>query len=497
MPFALSLLTDSPSAVATPLLAVALAADEPLPDALHDLDRRLAGTLGRSIARRDFRGGRDETLHLAGVESAGAERVLLVGMGKVRDRGPAVRRAAAVAARAAAKLGTGAIAFYAPALDAGGVEQAGIGLALGAWRYDELLTPAPEAERRAPLEQGAVVAESGADGADGAAGGVAAAEAIAAGYAVARRLPMMPGNVCTPDTFVETGRELADRHGMALTVLGRTELEAEGMGSFLSVAQGTPQDPKLVALEYRRGGDARPLVLVGKGLCFDSGGINLKPGEGMFNMKFDMCGAAGVMGAMEAIARLGLAVNVVGVIGSTTNMPSGTAMKPGDVVRAMSGKTIENHNTDAEGRLVLCDLLHWVKRYEPAAVVDAATLTGAVVIALGHTAVGVFGSDDALTQEVLAAGRRASERGWELPMFDEYREQLKSDVADLKNVGGRAAGAITAAWFLRAFVDDAYPWVHLDVAGTAYAETDLGWLPKGPTGTPVGTFVEFVRGRAG
>jgi leucyl aminopeptidase len=216
----------------------------------------------------------------------------------------------------------------------------------------------------------------------------------------------------------------------------------------------------------------------------------------MQHMKFDMCGAAGVMGAMEAIGRLGLEVNVVGVIGSTTNMPSGTAMKPGDVVRAMSGKTIENHNTDAEGRLVLCDLLHYVKKFEPAAVIDAATLTGAIVIALGHQAVGVFGSDAELTREVLAAGERASERGWELPMFEEYKEQLKSDVADLKNVGGRAAGSITAAWFLREFVDGAYPWVHLDVAGTAYSEADLTWLPKGPTGTPTGTFVEFVRARA-
>jgi leucyl aminopeptidase len=283
---------------------------------------------------------------------------------------------------------------------------------------------------------------------------------------------------------------------MEVVVLGRADLEREGMGSFLSVAQGTPQDPKLVALEYRRGGDAKPIVLVGKGLCFDSGGISIKPAPGMELMKFDMCGAAGVMGAMEAIGRLGLAVNVVGVVGSTTNMPSGTAMKPGDVVRAMSGKTIENVNTDAEGRLVLCDLLHWVKRYEPAAVVDAATLTGAIVIALGHAAVGVFGTDEALTREVLDAGRRAAEPGWELPMLDDYREQLKSDVADIKNVGGRAAGSITAAWFLREFVDDAYPWVHLDVAGTAYSETDLGWLPKGPTGTPTGTFFEFVRGRA-
>jgi leucyl aminopeptidase len=361
---------------------------------------------------------------------------------------------------------------------------------MAAFRYDDLKKQPPDEERRAPLERATIVA--GAEAGEA----LRAAEALGAGYALARRLAMMPGNVCTPDTFVETARDIAGRHGMEVVVMGRADLEREGMGSFLSVAQGTPQDPKLVALEYRRGGDAKPIVLVGKGLCFDSGGINLKPGEGMFNMKFDMCGAAGVMGAMEAIARLGLAVNVVGVVGSTTNMPSGTAMKPGDVVRAMSGKTIENHNTDAEGRLVLCDLLHWVKKYEPAAVVDAATLTGAVVIALGHAAVGVFGSDEALTREVLDAGRRAAEPGWELPMLDDYREQLKSDVADLKNVGGRAAGSITAAWFLREFVDDAYPWVHLDVAGTAYSETDLGWLPKGPTGTPTGTFVEFVRGRA-
>ena len=482
-------LASSVDDLATPLLAVALASGETLPAALGVLDGRLGGALSRAISRRDFRGSRDEALHVGGADS-GVERVMLVGLGKAEDRRAALRRAGAVAARAAAKLGTGAIAFYAADLDADGAEQAAIGMSFGAWKYDDLKAATPDAERRAPLERAVVVAGPDAQA------GITAAEAIGAGYDLARRLAMMPGNVCTPDTFVETAHDIAGRFGLSVTVLGRAELEAEGMGSFLSVAQGVPEDPKLVAIEYRRGGDAKPLVLVGKGLCFDSGGINLKPGEGMFNMKFDMCGAAGVMGAMEAIARLELPVNVIGVVGSTTNMPSGTSMKPGDVVRSMSGKTIENHNTDAEGRLVLCDLLHWVKKYEPAAVIDAATLTGAIVIALGHTAVGVFGSDDALTQEVLGAGRRAGEKGWELPMFDEYREQLKSDVADLKNVGGRAAGAITAAWFLREFVDGAYPWVHLDVAGTAYSETDLGWIPKGPTGTPTGTFVEFVRARA-
>jgi leucyl aminopeptidase len=492
MPLKFDLSTDAPANLTTPLLAVALAADEQLPPALAGLDERLTGALARALSRRDFRGGRDETLHVGGLDE-GVERVLLVGMGKgstKEARYAALRRAGAVAARAATKLGTGELAFYAAELDERGAEEAAVGMGLGSWTYDDLRAKPPEKERRARVSRVVVVADASAQA------GIAAADAINAGYTTARRLAMMPGNVCTPDTFVLVANEIAEAHGMSVTVLGRAEMEQEGMGSFLSVAQGVPEDPKLVAIEYRQGGDAKPIVLVGKGLCFDSGGINIKPGAGMFNMKFDMCGAAGVMGAMEAIGRLGLAINVVGVIGSTTNMPSGTAMKPGDVVRAMSGKTIENHNTDAEGRLVLCDLLHWVKRYEPAAVIDAATLTGAIVVALGHSAVGVFGSDEALTQEVLAAGRRASERGWELPMFEEYKEQLKSDVADLKNVGGPAAGSITAAWFLREFVDDAYPWVHLDVAGTAYSETDLGWLPKGPTGTPTGTFIEFVRGRA-
>jgi leucyl aminopeptidase len=210
-------------------------------------------------------------------------------------------------------------------------------------------------------------------------------------------------------------------------------------------------------------------------------------------MKFDMCGAAAVLGAMEAIARLKLRTNVIGVFGATTNMPSGTAVKPGDVVKASTGKSIEVINTDAEGRLVLADVLAWVKRYEPAAVVDAATLTGACVIALGNTATGLLGNDDRLAREVLGAATTAGEPAWQLPLWDEYRELIKSDVADLKNTGGRAAGTITAALFLKEFAD--FPWVHLDVAGTAYSETDLVMIPRGPTGVPMGTFVQFVRGR--
>jgi leucyl aminopeptidase len=308
---------------------------------------------------------------------------------------------------------------------------------------------------------------------------------------------MMPGNLCTPDHLAEVARDIAGRHKLEITVLGRTEMEAEGMGSLLCVAQGTPQDPKLIALQYRGGGaDNKPVVLVGKGLCFDTGGISIKPAQGMEMMKFDMCGAAGVLGAMEAIARLALPINVVGLVGSTTNMPSGTAVKPGDVVRSHLGKYIEIINTDAEGRLVLADVLSYARRFDPAVVIDAATLTGACVIALGHTATGVFGSDEALVNEVLEAGKRSGELGWPMPLWDDYKDLIKSDVADMKNSGGRPAGAISAAMFLKEFTES-YPWVHLDIAGTAYSESDLGYIPKGPTGIPVGMFVEFVRARAG
>jgi leucyl aminopeptidase len=324
---------------------------------------------------------------------------------------------------------------------------------------------------------------------------VRAARAIAEGHALARRLGMLPGNVCTPDYLADTARDIAKRLGMVVTTLGREAMAREKMGSFLSVAQGTSQDPKLIALEYRRGPkDAPPVALVGKGLCFDSGGISIKPAQGMEWMKFDMCGAAGVLGAMEAIGRLELPINVVGLIGSTTNMPSGEAVKPGDVVQASNGKYIEIINTDAEGRLVLADVLAFAKRFSPAAVVDAATLTGACVIALGHTATGVMGNDEGLVQEVLEAGKKSGEPGWPLPLWDDYKELIKSDIADVKNSGGRPAGTITAALFLKEFAEG-YPWVHLDIAGTAYTESDLGTVPRGPTGVPVGTFVEFVRGR--
>ena len=474
------------------LLVVALPSGGKLDAALSTLDHSLGGALARSLERRDFRGGRDETLHFAG-GTTGPARVLLVGMGKATDRVDALRRAGAIAARQAGRMGSGSLAFYAGALTERETEALAVGLSAGAWDYTETKTPPPEDERRTPLRSARI------HGADRSAieQGIASGTAIAEGHALARTLGMMPGNLCTPDYLATTAQDIGARHGMKVTVLGRADMEKEGMGSFLCVAQGTPEDPKLIVLEYSGGAvGAAPVALVGKGLCFDSGGISIKPAQGMEWMKFDMCGAAGVLGAMEAIARLQLEINVVGLIGSTTNMPSGTAFKPGDVVKSMSGKFIEIINTDAEGRLVLADVLTYASRFKPSAVIDAATLTGACVIALGHTASGVLGNNPDLVQEVLGAGTRAGEPGWQLPMWDDYKDLIKSDVADIRNSGGRPAGTISAALFLAEFAGD-FPWVHLDIAGTAYTESDLVTVPRGPTGVPVGTFVEFVRGRAG
>ncbi len=478
----------------TPLLVIALPPDATLPPALTGLDTFLGGALDRTLRRKDFRGGRDETLHLAGGDK-GPQRVLLVGLGK-GERSAALRRAATLAGRRAHAMGVGSLTFFAGALGEREVEQIAIGLQLGAWEYNDLKTPPPEEDRRAPLASVTIAIEEPALTIADAERAVSAARAIGAGYDVARRASQMPGNLCTPEYLAETARGIGRRHNLTITVLSRKEMEELQMGSFLSVAQGTPQDPKLIVIEYRGSVETeKPIALVGKGLCFDSGGISIKPAQGMEFMKFDMCGAAGVLGAMEAIAGLGLKLNVVGLIGATTNMPSGVAVKPGDVVKASSGKSIEVINTDAEGRLVLADVLTYAKRFNPIAMVDAATLTGAAVIALGHFATGVFGTDQELVNEVIAAGERSSERGWPLPLWDEYQEQIKSDVADLKNTGGRPAGAITAAKFLEAFADGV-PWVHLDIAGTAYSESDLTVIPKGPTGVPVGMFVEFARARA-
>ena len=487
---AVSINAANPAEVGTALLVVALV-ENPTLAGIAALDSATQGALARTLEMKDFRGSRDEMLHLTGF-AKGPRRLLLIGMGAVTDRRASLRRAATLAARNAHRLGVGEMVWYSGQITPEETESITIGLIAGAWEYIDLKSPPPESERKKPLEKASILTNNTDDSRRGLANG----QAIGSGQSLARRLAMMPGNLCTPEYLVQTATEIAKRYDMEITVLGRREMEAEKMGSFLAVAQATPQDPKLIALEYKGGKpNAKPVVLVGKGLCFDSGGISIKPAQGMEFMKFDMCGGAGVLGTMESLGQLKPEVNVVGIVGATTNMPSGTAMNPGDVVKAQNGKSIEIINTDAEGRLVLADCLSYAKRFDPDVVIDAATLTGACVIALGHTASGVFSSDDTLIAEILAAGKRAGEPGWPLPMWDEYKDLIKSDVADVKNSGGRPAGAVTAAMFLKEFAEG-YPWAHLDIAGTAYSETDLVTIPKGPTGVPTGTFIEFVRGRA-
>ncbi|HET9010599.1 MAG TPA: M17 family peptidase N-terminal domain-containing protein, partial [Gemmatimonadaceae bacterium] len=300
-------------AIDTPLLVVALPAGAGMDAALAPLDRTLGGALARTLERRDFRGGRDETLHLTG-SASGPQRVLLVGIGTPAGRAGALRRAGAIAARQGGRMGVGELAIHAGALDARETEALAVGLAAGAWDYLDTKTPPPADERRAPLTAARILGANAA--------GLANGLAIAEGHGLARTLGMMPGNLCTPDFLAQTAREIGQRHGLTVTVQGRAEMEQLGMGSFLCVAQGTTQDPKFITLEYFGGAKgAAPVALVRKGLCFDSGGISIKPAQGMEWMKFDMCGAAGVLGAMEAIARLKLPINVVGLVGSTTNMP--------------------------------------------------------------------------------------------------------------------------------------------------------------------------------
>ena len=275
-------------------------------------------------------------------------------------------------------------------------------------------------------------------------------------------------------------------------MLGRNQIEKLGMGAFLAVAQGSREPPRFIVMERMAGkkGD-RPVALVGKGITFDTGGISIKPSAEMDEMKFDMCGAASVFGTMKAISQMDLALNVVGIVPTTENMPGGNAIKPGDIVKTMSGQTVEILNTDAEGRLILCDALTYVEKYKPAAVVDIATLTGAMVIALGHVTTGLFANSDPLARELVQAGEGAWDRAWHLPMFDEYQEQLKSNFADFPNIGSRAGGSITAACFLSRFTKS-YPWAHLDIAGTAWKSG----AEKGATGRPVALLSHFLARRA-
>jgi leucyl aminopeptidase len=314
---------------------------------------------------------------------------------------------------------------------------------------------------------------------------------IAAGTMLTRNLANLPANVCTPGHLARTARELAREYRSVRTqVLDEAELRRLKMGSFLSVTAGSDEPAKLIVMRYQGAGRQAPVVLVGKGVTFDSGGISLKQPVGMDEMKFDMTGAASVFGCIKAAAEIGLPLNLVGLIPACENMPSGRATKPGDIVRSMSGQTIEVINTDAEGRLILCDALTYARRFKPAVVVDIATLTGACVIALGAHLSAVMSNDDELAAEIVEAGRRAEDRAWHMPMAEEYHEQLKSNFADFTNSCGREGGAVTAACFLAKFTDG-MRWAHVDIAGTAY----LSGAQKGSTGRPVPLLMDFLLNR--
>jgi leucyl aminopeptidase len=314
---------------------------------------------------------------------------------------------------------------------------------------------------------------------------------------LARRLAITPANDMTPTHLAQEATKAAQESGVAIEVLDEDRCRNEGMGSFLSVAQGSAQPPKFIVMTYTGDPGSKELVaLVGKGITFDTGGISIKPAERMEEMKYDMSGGAGVIAAMSAIGKLKPKINVVGIVPATENMPGGKATKPGDIFTAMNGKTIEVINTDAEGRLILADALCYANKLGATKIVDAATLTGACVIALGHAASAAVSNNDEFAQEFLSAAKPTGERYWQLPLYDDYGNQMKSDIADLKNSGGRPAGTLTAAAFLKAFAGET-PWVHLDIAGTAYLDNESAWQAKGPTGTPVRAFVSLVEQLSG
>ncbi len=462
-----------------------------LPDSLKKLDKAHQGVIGRMVRAGGFEGSAGQSV--MGFPATGPKQILLVGVGKSTDISPrSIRRAAAVGARKALDADITKLSLSVPAEASGDLtpevvgQSAAEGVCEGGWVFDEL-----QENQGSNIEAATLIAADSAQKKRLEAG-CAAGHAIGEGQCFARRLQALPGNICTPSFLGDTAKTLGREHGIKVTVYDEAAIKRMRMGALLSVSSGSVEPPRFIVLEYK-GGKGPPIGLVGKGVTFDTGGISLKPPQKMEEMKFDMSGAAAVFGAFEALGRIRPACNVVGIVPSVENMPSGSSVKPGDIVKSHSGKTIEVINTDAEGRLILCDALSFMKKFKPSCVLDAATLTGAVVIALGHDATGLMGNDEQLLAEVQAAGERADERCWPLPMWDEYRKTLESDYADIKNLGDRAASSIAAGWFLREFVDG-YSWAHLDIAGTAYG-SEKPHLAAGPTGVGVRLFTQFILGR--
>jgi len=459
------------------------------------VDAACGGRLKKLIGRGDFAGRSGETLLLADLPGLGASRVLLTGLGAKKQFHRKTWRkawASAAAALLRTRIASCAVAISRP--PARELDDYYFGRAIAEiagnalYRVNDLKTA-----KKAPPASLAKVLAGPVRTPAAATRGLAHGAAIARAALVQRDLANLPANICTPTYLAEQARALASSHkSLSVKVLDEPAIRREKMGCLLAVSQGSHQPPRFIVLEYRGGREAQPpVVLVGKGVTFDTGGISLKEPPAMDEMKFDMSGAAAVIASLTLAASLALKLNVVGLVAAVENMPGGKAIKPGDVAISASGQTVEILNTDAEGRLILCDALHYARRFHPAAVVDIATLTGACVVALGHHHSGVLGNDDALVRELLEAGRRADDRCWQLPLTEEYGEQLKSNFADFANVGGRDGGAITAAWFLSKFTQG-LKWAHLDIAGTAY----LSGAQKGSTGRPTPLLADFLLRRA-
>jgi leucyl aminopeptidase len=460
------------------------------------IDKQLDGLIGKLRADGDFSGKLGEILLLPGLKGAAAARVLLIGLGTHSSFGrKQYRKALASAVQSLAKTGARDAAVYL-ALEVVADLDVQYRARAVAEIFSAQLYKIPDlkttAKPKPPRLSSVSVAVADARGEKAAAEGLRIGAAVSSGLALSRDLANLPPNVCTPTYLGTRAQALAkDFPSIKTKVLDENGIKALKMGAFLAVTQGSDQPPRLIVCEYR--GDKKntaPICLVGKGITFDSGGISLKDPPAMDEMKFDMSGGAAVLGAMRAIAELKLPINLVAIVATCENMPSGRAVKPADIVTTMSGQTVEILNTDAEGRLVLCDAITYSRRFKPAAVIDVATLTGACIVALGNHFSGLMSNNEALADELESAGVRADDRAWRLPIGEEYVDQLKSNFADIANVGGREGGACTAASFLSKFAKD-LQWAHLDVAGTAW----LGGAQKGSTGRPVPLLVEFLVNR--
>ncbi|KAB2325259.1 leucyl aminopeptidase [Betaproteobacteria bacterium SCN1] len=461
-----------------------------------DIDRTSDGYLSDILRGGDMDGKAGSTLLLHRVPNILADRVLLIGLGKERDfHEKAYRDAIACAIRTLRDTGSMEATITLSEIPvkkrdvAWNIEQAVIAAHEALYRFD--LMKSKTSEPRRPLKR-AVFAVSRRGELKFGEIGLARGLAIAHGIGLAKDLGNTPSNVCTPEYLATEARKLAKTYRFGCEVLDQAACEKLGMGSFLSVGKGSDKPPRFIVLKHEGGAKGeKPVVLVGKAITFDSGGISLKPPAEMDEMNYDMSGGGAVLGAFRAIGELGLKLNVVGLVPSCENMPNATANKPGDIVTSMSGQTIEILNTDAEGRLILCDALTYAERFEPEAVVDLATLTGACVIALGAHPSALYANHDPLAREIEHAADDAWDRVWRMPLWDDYQDQLKSSLADMANIGGRPGGSITAACFLSRFARK-YHWAHLDIAGTAYK----GGRDKGSTGRPVGLLMHFLLNRA-